>query len=149
MIHRLFRRLDPRGALPQPYLWAECQRFLLRHGDHADEMLRSLVRAGGIAVGEAALLALEHDPARALPLFRRALRSDIPVNRTMAAAVLALIDRPWSRSELLAVLGETDDQEATADCRAALLECHNEEARKAVLAWEEANPHEPEPGPWI
>lgn len=148
-IHRLFRRLDPTGELPQPYLWAECQRFLLRHGYHADEMLGSLGRAGGIAIAEGALLALEHDPGRALPLFRRALRSDIPVNRTMASAVLALIDRPWSRGELLAVLRETDDQEATADCRAALLECRDEGARGAVLAWEEANPHEPEPGPWI
>jgi hypothetical protein len=148
-LYQLIRRLDPGGALPQPFLWAECQRFLLRHGHCADEMRRSLPRAAGIAVGEAALLALEHDPGRALPLFRRALRSDIPANRAMAAAILALVDRPWSRRELLAVLQESNDQEATADCRAALLECHDEEAQKAVLAWEEANPYESEPGPWI
>ncbi|MHB1559052.1 MAG: DUF6896 domain-containing protein [Isosphaeraceae bacterium] len=145
----LFRRLNPGGELPQPFLWSRCQRVLLRHGYCADEVRASLSLADGNSLGEAALLALEHDPARALPLFRRALRSHIPAVRTTAAAVLALVDRPWSRREMLAVLGETDDQEATADCRAALLECHDEEARQAVEAWERANPHEPEPGPWI
>lgn len=148
-IYDLFRRLDPAGGLPQPYLWAECQRFLLRHGYRCEVMRGALIRADGVAVGEAALLAMEHDPGQALPLFRRALRSPIPINRCVAAAVLALIDRPWSRGELLAVLRESDDQQATAECRAALLECHDAEAREAVLAWEEANPHEPEPGPWI
>lgn len=145
----LFRRLDPGGQLPQPYLWSECLGFLLRHDYRTKEIRASLSRAVGNSLGDAALLALEHDPAQALPLFRRALRSHIPATRITAAAVLALVDRPWSRRELLAVLSETDDQEATADCRAALLECHDEEARQAVAAWEEANPHEPEPGPWI
>jgi hypothetical protein len=148
-VHDLFRRLIPGGELPQPYLWAECQRFLLRHRYRSEEMRSALVRADGIAVGEAALLALEHDPGRALPLFRRALRSPIPANRSMAAAVLALIDRPWSRRELLAVLNVSDDQEATSQCRAALRESHDEEAQLAVEEWEQVNPHEPEPGPWI
>jgi len=148
-IYELFRRLDPDLELPQPYLWAECQRFLLGQDYRALEMRQSLPDAEGLAIGEAALLALEHDPGRALPLFRRALRSPIPMNRTMSAATLALIDRPWSRRELLAVLGETDDPASTADCRSALMECHDEEARNAVLAWERENPHEPEPGPWI
>jgi hypothetical protein len=148
-IHSLFHRLDTNGEPPQPYLWAECQRFLLRHGYRPDEMRAALAGAGGIAIGEAAMLAMEHDPGRALPLFRRALRSRIPANRLMAAAVLALIDRPWSRRELLAVLAESRDQEATSECRAALLECHDQEARGAVPRWEEANPHEPTPGPWI
>lgn len=148
-IYRLFRRLKPDGEIPQPHLWVECQRFLLRHGYRTQAMKESLSRAGGVSVGEAALLAMEHDPGRALTLFRRALRSSIPANRTEAAAILALIDRPWSRGEMLAVLSESDDQHATADCRAALMECHDEEAHRAVLAWEEAYPHEAEPGPWI
>jgi hypothetical protein len=148
-IYELFRRLDPGEELPQPYLWAECQRFLLDHDYRAVEMRQSLPDAKGLAIAEAALLALEHDPGRALPLFRRALRSPIPMNRTKAAATLALIDRPWSRCELLAVLGETDDPETTADCRSALLECHDYEAQNAVLAWERENPNEPAPGPWI
>jgi hypothetical protein len=148
-VHGLFSRLDPRGESPQPYLWAECQRFLLNHDYRDDEMRASLARAAGIAIGEAAILALEHDPGQALPLFRGALRSPIPMNRAVAASALALIDRPWSRRELLAVLREKDNQEATAECRAALLECHDRAAREAVLAWEAANPHEPEPGPWM
>jgi hypothetical protein len=51
-IHQLFRRLDPKGSLPQPYLWAECLRFLLRHGDLADEMRGALTRANGVALGD-------------------------------------------------------------------------------------------------
>ncbi len=148
-LHGLFRRLDPEGELPRSHLWAECLKFLLRHGHRADAMRKALASAGGIAVGEAALLALEYDSDRTLPLFRRALRSPIPMNRTVAAATLALIDRPWSRRELLAVLGELDDQEATAECRAALCECRDEQAHLAVWGWEARHPHEPEPGPYI
>ena len=148
-IHGLFRRLDPKRALPEAYLWSRCLRFLLRHDYLAEEMKAAFPRSEGIAIGEAALLALEHDPDRAVPLFRRALRSQIPANRTMAAAILALIDRPWSRRELTTVLSESDDQEATSECRAALLECHDQAAHRTVEAWEHANPHESEPGPWI
>jgi hypothetical protein len=148
-VFRVFRRLDPSGELPEPFLWVRCQEFLLHHGYRAREMRASLVDADGIAVGEAALLALEYDPRGALPLFRRALRSNIPMNRTAAAATLTLIDRPWSRRELLAVLRESNDQEATAACRAALLECHDVDAHTAVLSWEEANPHESETGRFI
>src|SRR5205814_511890 len=67
-----------------------------------------------------------------------------PANRCAVAAVLALIDRPWSRRELLAALEASDEQEQTADCRAALLECRDEEAHQAVRDWEQRNPHEPE-----
>jgi hypothetical protein len=148
-VFRLFRQLDPSGELPAPFLWVRCQAFLLHHGYRAEEMRASLADAGGIAVGEAALLALEYDPRTALSLFRRALRSNIPMNRTAAAATMALIDRPWSRRELLAVLRESNDQEATSACRAALLECHDVDAHTAVLGWEESNPHEPETGRFI
>jgi hypothetical protein len=149
VLEDLFGRLNPRDELPQPYLWVHCLRFLLRHGYRRDEMRRSLDRADGLALGEAALLALEHDPDRARALFRRALRSPIPASRGIAAATLALIDRRWSREELLTVLDESDEQAATSECRAALRECHDALARDAVDVWERANPHEPEPGPWI
>jgi hypothetical protein len=145
-IHGLFRRLDPSRALIEAYLWSRCLRFLLRHEYLAEEMKAALLHAEGIAIGEAALLALEHDPDRALPLFRRALRFHIPANRSLAAATLALIDRPWSRRELTTVLHESDDQEATSECRAALLECQDQAAHQTVEAWERANPHEPESG---
>ena len=84
--------------------------------------------AGGIAIAEAALLAMEHDPGRALPLFRRASVRG-PGQPPHGGGRLALIDRPWSRRELLVVLAESRDQEATSECRAALLECHDEAAR--------------------
>ncbi len=73
----------------------------------------------------------------------------MPANRLTAAAILALIDRPGSRAELLAVLRESDDQEATSECRAALDESREPAARRAVEEWQERNPHEPEPGPTI
>ena len=42
-----------------------------------------------------------------------------------------------------------DDQKKTADARAALLESGDEDAQKAVLAWEKRNPHEDEVGSYL
>ena len=42
-----------------------------------------------------------------------------------------------------------DDQQKTADARAALLESGDEDAQKAVLAWEKRNPHEDEVGSYL
>ena len=106
-------------------------------------------QAGGSEVGEAVLLALEHAPQHALRLIRKGLLADVPINRSEVAAILALIGKPWSRSELLRALEATDEQEKTADVRAALLESGDEEAQKAVLAWEERNPHESELGSYL
>jgi hypothetical protein len=105
--------------------------------------------AAGAEIGEACLLALEYAPDLALPLFRRGLLSDIPANRQAVAAILALIDKPWSRRVLLGALECCDDQERTADARAALRESRNEKAHRAVLAWEQCNPHEPEVGSYL
>jgi hypothetical protein len=143
-VYELFCRVDPAGPAPQPHLWMAALKFLLRHRHRRDELFAALPRAGGYVMGEACLMALEHAPALALPLIRRALCSCVPANRMAVAAILALIDRPWSRRELVANLQAWDEQELTADCRAALLECHDEEAHRAVRAWEERNPHEPE-----
>ncbi len=148
-IYCLFRRLQPSQELSHAYLWGGCLQLMLKHNYRAEELRRSLTRAEGVSIADVALLALEHAPEHALVLFRRALRSGIPINRSTAAATLALIDRPWSHRELIAVLKESTEQAATAECRAALLECYSEAANQAALAWEDANPHEPEPGPWI
>jgi hypothetical protein len=148
-VDRLFRRVEPRGPAPLPHVWMTSLKFLLRHGHRKEEVLAALPRAAGYQLGEACLLALEHAPELTLPLVRRALLSGVPANRTAVAAILALIDRPWSRRELLAALAASDDQERTADGRAALLECHDEEAHRAVRAWEERNPHEPEAGTFV
>jgi hypothetical protein len=146
---RLLRAVDPAGPAPQPHLWMASLKLLLRHGHCRQEVLAALPRAGGYEMGEACLLALEHNPELALPLIRRALGSRVPANRTTVAAVLALIDRPWSRRELLANLEKWDDQEMTSDCRAALLECWDAAAHLAVKEWEERNPHEPEPPSYV
>ena len=42
-----------------------------------------------------------------------------------------------------------DDQRTTADARAALLESGDEDAQKAVLAWEKRNPHENQVGNYL
>jgi hypothetical protein len=143
-VHGLLRRVRPDGPIPEPHLWIESLKLLLRHGHRRQEVLAELPRSGGCAMGEAVLLALENAPELALPLIRRALRCEVPANRSTVTAVLALIDRPWSRRELVAALEASDEQEQTADCRAALLECRDEEGRRAVAEWERRNPHEPE-----
>jgi hypothetical protein len=148
-VNALFRRVEPGGPAPQPHLWMASLKFLLRHGHPRGALLATLPQAAGYEMAEACLLALEHAPELALPLCRRALRSGVPANRCTVAATLALIDRPWSRRELIAALEESDDQEQTADCRAALLECHDAEAHRAVRIWEERNPHEPEAGTFL
>ena len=148
-VHALFTRLDPAGQLPSPHLWITSLKFLLRHGYRTEEMVAALPRAAGTALGEAVLLSLEYAPEHALPLIRRGLLADIPVNRTEVAAILALIARPWSMRELLGALQASDDQAKTADARAALLETGDPDAERAVLAWEEQNPHENEAGSYL
>jgi hypothetical protein len=146
-VHTLFSRIEARGPIPQPHVWMTSLKFLLRHGHH--DLLPALLQAGGPVIGEAVLLALEHAPEFALPLIRKGLHSDIPINQSQVAAILALIARPWSRRELLSALEASDEQEKTADVRAALLESGDEEAQNAVLAWEERNPHEKETGSYL
>jgi hypothetical protein len=145
----LLRRLNPSSQAPQPYLYNECLAFLAGHGYRRAELAAALSVAGGSGIGDAALLAMEHFPEVALTLFRRALRSVVPCDRATAAAILALIDRPWARRELLDVLSESDDQERTAETRAALMEVQDPEAHRAVRTWEQRNPRGPESGPWI
>ncbi len=146
-VYALFTRLDPAGQLPQPHLWLSSLKFLLKHGYRTAELLAALPGAGGTAVGEASLLALEHAPELALPLIRRGLLSDIPMNRTQVAALLAVIGQPWSLRELLRALEVSDDQEKTADARAALLECGDEGARSPCLPGRNGIRMRTNPGP--
>jgi hypothetical protein len=148
-VHALFSRVDPAGQLPQPHIWITSLKFLLRHGYRTAEVIAALARAGRTEMGEAVLLSLEHAPELALPLIRNGLLADVPMDRLDVAAILALINAPWSRRELLRTLEASDDQEKTAYARAALVEAGDEEARRAVLAWEERNPHENETGNYL
>jgi hypothetical protein len=141
--------MDPAGQVPEAHLWLTALKYLLGHGYRKAELLAALPRAGGTEIGEAVLLALEHAPEHALPLIRKGLLADIPVNRSRVAAILAVIGRPWSLRELLGALEASDDQEKTADARAALLETGDPDAERAVLAWEERNPHEDEVGSYL
>ena len=70
-------------------------------------------------LGDAAILALEYLPDLALNLFRRGLRSRVPCDRTAAAAALAILNEPWCHAELTSVLQESDEQQATSECRSA------------------------------
>jgi hypothetical protein len=148
-LYTLFRRTDPAQQAPSPHIWMTSLRLLLRHGHHTADVIAALPKAAGTEIGEAVLLALEHAPELALALIRKGLLADIPINRTEVAAILAVINKPWSRRELLGALAASDDQEKTADARAALVETGDEEAQKAVLAWEERNPHENEAGSYL
>jgi hypothetical protein len=149
LIYSLYCRVNAKGNAPESQIWMRSLKFLLKHGYQKDEMLGALPRAGGTEIGEAILLALEHAPQHALRLIRKALHSHTPINRTEVAAILAVIGKPWSIGELLAALEASDDQERTADIRAALLETGDEKIQNLVLAWEERNPHENEAGSYL
>src|SRR5207302_262536 len=103
-VHKLFSRVDPAGQLPQPHIWITSLKFLLRHGHRTAEVIAALAKAGGSEIGEAVLLSLEHAPGLVLPLIRKGLLADVPIDRTRVAAILALINAPWSRRELLQAL---------------------------------------------
>jgi hypothetical protein len=80
----MYSRVKPAGQPPEPSIWIRSLKFLLRYGYRTDELLAALLQAGGTEIGEAVLLALEHAPQHALPLIRKALLADIPINRTEA-----------------------------------------------------------------
>lgn len=145
----LMCRTDPSGDLPQPHTWTKCAEYLLNRGAHIDEIRAQFTIVGRRSVGDAAILGLEYFPDLALGLFRRALRSDVPRDRITAAAALAILDKPWAHGLLMEILEDTSDQEPTAEARVALMAMPHTNLHDAVLEWEEFNPHEPEPGPFI
>ena len=144
----LSNRIDPNEDIPAPTAWLNCCKILLKNGLRHD-IRKQLTGIRSHILAEVALLALEYIPDMAVDLFRKALRSSIPLNRITAAAALAVMDQPWCRRELASVLDESNDQLMTAECRSALLETHSEEHHRRVHHWEELNPHEPEQGPFI
>jgi hypothetical protein len=125
---------------PRPQKWAHCLEFLLRQDYEFDRTIEFLNHVPKYALGEAAAIALEFQPHLALPLFREALRSSIPHNRETAAAILAIIGQPWCQRELLQILNESTDQEATSESRAALKIIWNLESKADVENWERENP---------
>lgn len=146
LVHAAFLRLNPAGSPPEPHIWMSALKLLLAMGLDKSEVCRRLPEADGGQIGEAVLLSLEHAPEYAIPLIRRGLSSHIPQSRLTVAATLSVIARPWSIREMLSILNSCEDQEMTAEVRAALTELCDTELDKAVQAWERANPHESEPG---
>lgn len=144
----LLHRVNPNGDIPQPSVWERCARFLLRHGQVGD-LKRQIQGVTSHCLGDVALLCLEHFPEVAIATFRRALRSDIPRNRITAAAALAIVDQPWCRAELAAVLAESSDHVATAECRSALIATHCRDSHRIVEEWEGKHPRPPETGPFL
>ena len=136
---RLFRRVRTGGASPDTRLALRCARFLARHGRGDVELVSGLAGPGG-EPHEAVLFALEHRPGCALTVIRPALRSSGLPGHPWVVAILALVDRPWSRGELLGVLRGSTDPKATMYIRAALRESVDPGARAAVALWERRHP---------
>ena len=146
---KLLNRTNPDGDPPQPHIWVKCLEYLCQHSENRDLIKKKLRKTSRHSIAEAGVLALEFLPGEALCLFRRALRSEIPHNRLISSSVLALIDKAWAHNELLDLLNSSDDQNLTAECRAAIRELPHPELQKIVEEWEINNPHEPETGDWI
>jgi hypothetical protein len=149
LIHATFLRLNPAGSPPEPHIWMSALKLLLEKGFEKSEVCRRLPEADGGQIGEAVLLSLEHAPEYATPLIRRGLLSHVPQSRLTVAATLSVIAKPWSIREMLSILNSCEEEEMTAEVRAALTELCDTEIDKAVQAWEHANPHEIEPGTYF
>ena len=147
-LQSIIARVNPNDPIPAPHVWLETARLLIGLGQ-ANRVQKAITRIESNTLGEAAILALEYFPDIAIDLFRRALRSKIPMCRIEASAALAVIDRPWSRSELLKVLDESTDHLMTSECRSALMQTHSEACHKRVMRWEAENPREPETGRFL
>jgi hypothetical protein len=80
-------------------------------------------------IAELAMLALRELPDRALPLVRRALRSEVPMCVQAMAALLAAIDQRWCHRELAAAATEPR-RESHAYLAAALRHTSSELARR-------------------
>tara|TARA_R110002049_G_scaffold247782_1_gene422316 strand:- start:1641 stop:3116 length:1476 start_codon:yes stop_codon:yes gene_type:complete len=152
LIHEFYQQFNPAGSadeFPQPRIWGQCLEFLFRHQYPFPEAAELFSNVHQYCLGEAVVLALEYQPSHALKLLRAALRSKIPNNRMITAAVLALIDQPWSRQELLDALSESDGSDQTAECRAALLETQCSQAHQIVLEWQARHPVQRESNEWM
>ncbi len=140
-VEGLLRWISPNAGIPNT--WLKCAEILLAHGRKPKQLHEQFLQIKSYHLGDAAILALEHFPELAIALFRKSLRSNIPLNRSTAAAALAILDQLWSRELLLDVVRNSEDQEATSECRVALLETHDSDCHSVVLKWEERNPPNP------
>src|SRR6185436_2975824 len=145
-VFQLFQRLSPQGEIPEPHAWVTSAEYLLRTNSHRQEVVDALLKATNRETGQTALLALEFAPNLTLELFRRALQSTIPHDRSMAAAILAILDEPWGNHEMVTILKQSHDREFTSAIRGALVCSRDCSAHEAVLAWEQEHPMKPHEG---
>ena len=129
------KRFRLRGRLTKEDVALECGRYLLTHQYRTQEVARILSRLKS-ETDETGLLLLEYAPRWSLPVIRRGLRDSGPMGNPMAA-VMALIDQPWSRAELLAVLEDDvyHDLDDVLPVVLALQESHDAEARAVAEEW--------------
>jgi hypothetical protein len=122
-------RFGLEGTAPEAIDVLNCSEYLLAHHHHVGEVADVLARLGSMTT-EAALLLLKHAPGLAMPFIHRGLREDGRFGNSMAV-VLALLDRPWSRVELLAVLEDDvyHDLDEVLPVVLALEQSHDAEAR--------------------
>ncbi|MCA9007426.1 MAG: hypothetical protein KDA70_19295 [Planctomycetaceae bacterium] len=152
LIHEFYQQFNPAGSadeFPSPEIWGQCLEFLFRHQYPFPEAAEVFSNVHQYCLGEAVVLALMYQRSHALRLLRAALRSEIPNNRMIAAAVLALIDQPWSREELLSAFSESEELAQTAECRAALLETQCSQAHQIVSEWQARHPVQRESDEWM
>jgi hypothetical protein len=138
-ITAMFGAIDQGDRLLGHQLLRHCGRYLARHGYSTTAVIHRLASVEPL-LDEAAFLALDYSPAEGLDLVRRALRSRSEDVRDNVAAALAVVDRPWSRRELFAVLEDSDDHELTRSARAALLKNLEPEVRRGAEAWAKTHP---------
>jgi hypothetical protein len=115
--------------------------ILLRHGHRQAECVGVLCSAQTDDVLGVALLLLEYDRPRARGYLRQALRS----GSAEAAAVLGVLDEPWTREELVKALNESADEKVVGISSTALKESKDPEARAIAETWESSYPDAVEP----
>jgi len=140
MLAEVSSRVDPNATTAANYIWITVAELLLKLDSDVD-LQSAFLRIRSQGLGEAAILSMEFDLSCAMTLIRRALRSNIPHNRSQIASALAIIDLPWCHAELKSVLDETTDQKSTTECRSALLEARDAAVHESVHQWERNNPY--------
>ena len=116
--------------------------YLVHHGYKAEEVITQLAGRDGCS-NKAVRLALHTFPHLLPVILREALRLRGCHDHMPAAAVLALLDRPWCWDELAAVLRESDDQFQTAVSRMILRHATNPRVRELASDWETAHQCDP------
>ena len=122
--------------------------YLAKHGYHAAEAIELACRCGD-RFDDLVLIALEHAPQTALAVIRRALSRSGEMTAFArgsvfhsTVAILAAIDQPWSRRELVQILVELGRNNrknlAVMPVAIALSESRDAATRQLAVAYEQA-----------